>query len=105
MTLFLQHSKDPLQQSIWSKIDKTEQSNDSQLQFSKISEGISALSEIKHLGFVVESSYAEFLTSQHCDLSFVGHFGNRHYAIAFPKNSLYKESISIQVTIFINANP
>jgi hypothetical protein len=51
----------------------------------------------RNLGLVLESSYADFLVAQHCELSAVGQLGERHYAIAFPKGSIYKDQISHQV--------
>jgi hypothetical protein len=101
-----QNSKDSIQQSIWNKLEKTENDNnnnsDETLKFSSISDAISNLTEIENLGFVIESSYADFLTAQHCDLASVGQFGVRHYALAFPKGSIYRDPISHQILTYLH---
>ena len=70
--------------------------------FGTISEAVAAIKETENLGFVMESSYADFVTAQNCDLTSFGHLGERQYAIALPKHSVYKDQIDQQLLSYLH---
>ena len=72
-------------------LDESDNGTNESIRFSTIAEAISVVKETKNFGFVMETSYADFVTAENCQLTSVGRFGERQYAVAFPKNSLYKD--------------
>ncbi len=72
-------------------------------QISKLSDGANIVESFANYGFVVESVQAEALLKTFCHLTTIGDLGQRHYALAFPKGSIWTDPISKQILKYVES--
>ena len=82
-----QHSVDPTHRRVWSKIDHDHQIN-------RVVQGVDAVLQDPNFAFVMESTQAQKVLSERCDLMAVGNLGDRFTGLTFPKGSPYKDLVS-----------
>ena len=89
--LLFQHSSDQLHQKIWEKTDLLFSE-----QISNLQDGATIVESNPNYGFIIESVQADWLLKEFCHLTLAdGDLGqNRHYALAFPKGSKLRDSVS-----------
>ena len=70
--------------------------------FKNLAEGVSAIMDDENFGFLVESTEADQLINDMCgELVKIGHgIGDRHFSIAFPHGSPYRDVISNQILTY-----
>ena len=70
--------------------------------YGSIVEGIDAVLANDNLGFLMEGSHADQMVSKHCGqlVQIRRDLGSRHFALAFPLGSPYKDMISRQILTY-----
>ena len=86
-----QNSNDELHQKIWAKTDLQ-----ASQQILHLQDGASIVESNSNYGFIIESVQADWLLKNFCHLTLAaGDLGqSRHYALAFPKGSKLRDSVS-----------